>query len=439
MLETARSQTTERIKSGESRRMSHLRTLLLAAAGMIAGLAPLGAAEFTYNDKVNQDIAKKLDIPVYFALPGSARVGLPKTINTTDRLIEFKHPAAKDNPANIGLRIVGAKRAGFSKRMAQSGLIQTGDVLLTFRPEWGGAGAYPNVQLGISHTGIAYVKDGSVYQLDNPMDAEFLGPQFKGDFTSSHYREIKYIHVVRPRNLTEAQKAALTEWASRLTSGARKIYPAQISFNSDYNAPKYESGKPLTFVKHLGQSALNQGPTGQVGMYCSEFVWSLLALRNCDPAKTGEAFKGGSVPSCVSPVMEPMHVTGDYASLRTRIANLGLADGPLMIIDAMKLPDGPRNELIHQLFVDNPAKAAKMSSGHRDVAKTMQPKFEPLEQYYKISVAGGFHRVQAYVASTAIRRSLPDNYSPTSYLINTLLPPGNSHRVMDYVATIMFE
>ncbi len=96
MLETARSQTTERIKSGESRRMSHLRTLLLAAAGMIAGLAPLGAAEFTYNDKVNQDIAKKLDIPVYFALPGSARVGLPKTINTTDRLIEFKHPAAKD-------------------------------------------------------------------------------------------------------------------------------------------------------------------------------------------------------------------------------------------------------------------------------------------------------------------------------------------------------
>jgi predicted enzyme related to lactoylglutathione lyase len=37
--------------------------------------------------------------------------------------------------------------------------------------------------MGVSHAGVAYVKDGAVYHLDNPMDAEHLGPKLKGDFT----------------------------------------------------------------------------------------------------------------------------------------------------------------------------------------------------------------------------------------------------------------
>ena len=40
-------------------------------------------------------------------------------------------------------------------------------------------------------------------------------------------------------------------------------------------------------------------------MYCSEFVFSLLSLRNCDPVKDAAAFKGSRVPSCVKEPMEP--------------------------------------------------------------------------------------------------------------------------------------
>ena len=40
-------------------------------------------------------MARKLKIPVYFAVPASARGALPKNIETTDRLIDFKHPDAK--------------------------------------------------------------------------------------------------------------------------------------------------------------------------------------------------------------------------------------------------------------------------------------------------------------------------------------------------------
>src|SRR5215831_2851363 len=132
----------------------------LAAAGSLVGARPVVSKEFTYDEKVNAEMARRLKIPVYFAVPASARLALPNTIDTTDRLIDFKHPDGKGAQGDVGLRLVVAKRAGFSQRLGKSGLVQTGDLLLTFRSEWGGAGAYPNVQMGISHTGVAWSRTG---------------------------------------------------------------------------------------------------------------------------------------------------------------------------------------------------------------------------------------------------------------------------------------
>ena len=103
-----------------------------------------------------------------------------------------------------------AKRAGLAQRLGKSGLVQTGDLLLTFRSEWGGAGAYPNVQMGISHTGVAWVKDGVLHNIDNPLNEEYLGPGNRGELNSEHYRTLQFIHVIRPRNLTDAQRANIS-------------------------------------------------------------------------------------------------------------------------------------------------------------------------------------------------------------------------------------
>jgi hypothetical protein len=111
----------------------------------------------------------------------------------------------------------------------------------------------------------------------------------------------------------------------------------------------------------------------------------------------------------------------------------------LLVLDALKLPAAKRDPLVESIFVEDPKILAKMSEGHRTISKTMQPRFTPLQQYYKSAAAGGWRRAPALVASTAFRSAIPDNYSPTSYLINTLLPPTNSNRTMDYVATVMFE
>ncbi len=414
-------------------------TAIGSAIALTITAAPLWAAEFTFNEKTNQDMARRLDMPVYLAVPASARATLPKSINTTDRLIEFKHPDAKGAQGDVGLRLVVAKRSGFGSRMAKSGLIQTGDIILTFRPEWGGGGAYPNIQMGISHSGLAYVKDGVAHQLDIPLNAEYLGGNYAGNFDSEHYRTLKFLHIIRPRGLTDAQRATILAWATRINSQARKIYPSKISFNDDYNAPKYSSGKPLDFVQHLARLGLGQNPSGETSMYCSEFVWSIMALRNCDPAKTGDAFKADRIPSCVRPVMEPLPATGTYMSTRTGGAKVGLAEGPLMVIDALKLPADKRDPLVESIFEENPKALAKMSSGHQTVAKEMAPRFTPLQGYYKNAAAGGWRRAQTLVASTAFRSQVPENYSPTSYLINTLLPRTNRNRTMDYVATVMFE
>src|SRR5262245_41763264 len=136
-------------------------------------------------------MAKKLNIPVYFAVPGSARSALPADIKTTDRLLDFRHPDGAGTAGEVGLRLVIGKRAGLAKRIGKSGLVQTGDILLSMRPEWGGAGAYPNVQMGITHSGIAYIKNGVVHNLDNPMDTEFLGPKLRGELDGGHYKTIR--------------------------------------------------------------------------------------------------------------------------------------------------------------------------------------------------------------------------------------------------------
>jgi hypothetical protein len=402
-------------------------------AALAAGQAQ--AKDFAFDEKTNQEMARRLKIPVYFAVPNSARAALPKSIETTDRLVDFRHPDAKGG--DVGLRLVVAKRAGLAQRLGKSGLVETGDLLLTFRAEWGGAGGYPNVQMGISHTGLAYIKDGVLHNIDNPLSAEYLGT--RGELNSEHYRTLSFIHVIRPRNLTAAQRANLLEWMSRLAAGSNRVYPKQIAFNQDYNAPKFKRGKSPEFVKHLGQIALGQNPAGTVDMFCSEFAWSLLALRDCDPARTAEAFKGSRMPTCVREPMKPMSATGDYITRRGRHSYVGLTEGPLLVVDSLKLPAEEKKKLLHAVFVDAPDSLSKLSPGHKTLAQSMKPKFAPLEKYY-LGLGGSWGpTVEARMVGIAFNRGIPDNYSPTSFLINTLLPANNVHRTMDYVATIMIE
>lgn len=399
-----------------------------ASAQVPANQVPM--KQFTESEKANARLARTLNIPAFFALPQSARGPVPDQIPTTDILVDFKHPAGH----GLGLRIIETQRTGMAERLAKSGIFQTGDLILSFWPDWGGAGPYPSVQMGVSHVGIAYIKDGKLNNVDNPLNAEYNTPS---DLRSANYREVAFMHVVRPRNLSAQQRATLEGWIARFTGNARTIYPSRLSFNADYNAPKYQPGKVPEFVKSLALAA--QGKPGpKIDLYCSEFAWSVLSLRDCDPERT--AFDGRGMPSCVREPMTPLTATGDYIASKRRSSHLGLAEGPLAVIDAMGIEGAERQKLIDSVFtVSNPAGLRKMSSGHRETARLFAPKFAALAVYYKGVTGSGAEKQQANAVSAAFAKEVPQNYSPTSYLINTLLPPNNPNRTMDYIATIVVK
>ena len=413
--------------------------VMVVVASPVATTAWAQTKEFTFSQRANDRMAKKMGIPVFFAVPATARSIAPTKVETSDLLIDFKHPDGKGAAGDVGLRLIVTKRSGMSSRLGRSGLIQTGDILLSFRSEWGGAGAYPNIQMGVSHTGIAYVKDGEVHNLDNPMNEEYLGSRMRGDLTGEHYGTLDYIHIIRPRNLTDSQKANLSNWIGRLTTNAKRIYPERISFNQDYNAPKYKEGKPYDFVKTFAQVALGSKPATSLDMFCSEFVWSVLSLRDCDPAAGEASFNGGGVPACVREPMKPMEATGDFIFKHNSGSYSGLADGPLLVVDSMKLPVAERKRLLESVFTESPGRLAKLSAGHKTLALSMQPKFAPLKEYYTGAGASFYQSIRARFIRSAVNRQVPDNYSPTSYLVNTLLPPDNVNRTMDYVATVVIE
>ena len=227
--------------------------------------------------------------------------------------------------------------------------------------------------MGISHTGVAYDQGRRAAQHRQSAESRNTwAPAIAASSTAST--------TARCSSSTSSGRAISPTPSAPTSSPGRRASPpapgASIPRRSastrTTTRPSIKSGKPVDFVKQLGQIGLGQDPPGNVGMFCSEFAWSLLALRDCDPTKSADAFKKSGVPSCVKPIMEPMKATGDYITRRGRSSMPGLAEGPLLVIDSLKLPDAERDKLLHTVFVENKAGLAKMSVGHRQVAEKYQ-------------------------------------------------------------------
>ena len=385
------------------------------------------AGPFVFDPEVNARIAEKLDIPVFYTFPDSAYSPDLELAGSLDGLYDFRHPGSAAAAKSTGLHVYATRRQGVAARLAASGLVRTGDIILTFRPEWGFRGPYPNVQMGVSHAGLAFVEKGLMQTLDNPMTEEYLGPMI-----SAHYQEARALHIIRPRGLTAGQRANLLGWAQKMYRHAAEIYPAQLSFNLNYFEPKYSSDPG--FAKTLGLIALRSDKTAKLDLYCSEFVWAMLSLKGCDPALP-EEFSSPGVPACLKAPFIPLQMTGDYFSgPGAPGARLGLADGPLAVIAALGLPEEEKQRLIHQVFqVERPLTA--LSPGHRAVAERMAPYFSQLETYYAGIEAG---TPEALQTANSFNGGVKANYSPASYILNALLPSDSGERKLDIVATVLF-
>lgn len=329
----------------------------------------------------------------------------------------------KTAAGDLGFRVIHLKAADkASKRaaveLASTGLVQAGDIFLSFRPEWDGTLAYAHMQLGISHAALAFVVDegGSkfVHTIETPIN--YSSPMN----SSHHYGDLNAIHIIRP-SLSQTQRTNLSKWARKILAN-----PSRMGFFSDYGTPWYARAagrKPIDQIKELGKVA-TQG--GTFNAYCSEFVWTLLGLRDCDPGN----YRVGS--NCEKPIYGNANGAMD-ALIPGLLGDSGLVQGPEAALLNAGKPQAARNATLKDVVFkdilrDPDQLAGRMSSGHRAVAEANSGLMTTIANNYY----GGGEPAQL---AAGINAQVTDNFSPTSFMVR-------SNAKLDgfqYVGTVVFD
>lgn len=491
---------------------------------------PLSSRPATKIEAIISDPRQsKLLVPYFFQMPRVEFAPLPDAVQKNSSKLLVVDQLRLDYPVNpatgrreatippvgslVGLRwtIVNqakdsAGRLKVATAIGSSGMVQTGDIILSFRPEWYASLPYSHLQLGVSHAAIALLtpnSDGSqtLHNVDMPLDSETWGSASSDFLSSKHYVEAPFLHVIRPLALhdgvnDEQERQNVEQWLHLLRKNASKFYKNPLSFNSDYMHSNYklkaDGSSDLEFVADLGRLALGGRISGSYdrgyAMYCSEFAWAVLSLRECNPDLEKNSFLRGETPSCVKEVMPAMPVLGNYQTAFTlpdgskktldgAPLEVGLADGAMMIADVMTRDDATpsrRNKFIRGTFITAKGKPEHISSGHLAVQKAILAKnpkfFELLAGYFNLAgevrymnplaltdankttlqqIAGlqlGFNERMELdgegrpilVGGRPVLKAGPLNYSPTAFLVHALLPRGEKLKAFSYVTSITF-
>jgi hypothetical protein len=420
--------------------------LLLVAAPLISvGCATDAEDEPEYvredvgkgDSATSTDPSRLIDVPFYFSIPKAASA-LPLNRQA------YPYPTIWNGSvqaSDVGLRVIAIQqgttlaskktaRREMAAKLARAGVLQDGDLVLSFRPELAGTMAYPHIQMGVTHAGLVYTENGVAYNMDSPLDSVY-----NGQFDSAHYAGdgmndagADALHIVRPRGMTDERRAQFREWVGTLKRNLGRIngQRQQVKFQSDYLVPAWVSaGKtPRQTVTTLGKIILEADTTTKQPMYCSEFAWHMLALSSCTAEEIRDAGPDGA--SCVDDVFAPMPLVGKDSS------EVGLADGPLIALQ--KMPEPIRLLNVSKVFATGDA--AKLSSGHRAVSEMVAPLMMPLEQFYMGKLSGQATPEMLAEGATQLSAQMPANYSPTAFMVQAMV--DEPLRTMDFVATLAF-
>jgi hypothetical protein len=288
--------------------------------------------------------------------------------------------------------------------------------------------------MGVSHSGVVYVENGVAKNLDMPMDAEYISENVSSAMDSSHYLETAHFQIVRPRNFSAAASKNLLDWVSTIRKNYAGIRAkGLLRFNPDYsmaNIDKYS--KDDAFVTTAARILTGKDTTSSnLKMFCSEFVWSMLSLSNCSPLDAEIGNSAVADATCVKPIFKAMYMTAQGPIP-------GIGEGPLAVLEGMNdLSVSQKNDLVAQLFTQG--EASGLSAGHRALAAN--PDVNLLISALKAIFPAKLMGQDAAVASTIAKINAKGgrNYSPASFLINSMLETSSPERKFDYVATIIFN
>jgi len=156
-----------------------------------------------------------------------------------------------------------------AQQLAKAGVLQDGDIALTFR-------------------------------LDGEYVGQFNTLHFAGGTTAAGDTDAgtDALHILRPAGFDAARRTQLQKWASTV---AKNRAFGKVKFQKDYLTPIFASKRMTTtqIVTQLGKIILGQG-TMDLPMYCSEFAWHMLALSSCSEAEITSAGPEGPLVSILS-------------------------------------------------------------------------------------------------------------------------------------------
>ena len=384
-----------------------------AWATLICALAFLGFATKSASQQ-----ASILEVSSFLMPPRSSWALIDRS---ADPNVVISEPHKADG---AGFRVIHLRKSTHATKqaaidLARSKLVKTGDVLLSFRPLWDRTLAYAHMQMGVSHSALAFIVADSqgpfVMTLESPIS--YSSPLNSPD----HYPDVDAIHVIRP-DLSPSQVRNLEHWA-RLTASKRD----RFEFYPDYSMPMYRRGlvgvsSPRDEARLLAEILLGRDAR-KFSSFCSEFVWSMLALRDCDPATFGQA--------CIHPPFSTASgmMTGMVPKF---VGDAGLAQGPEASLARGGVPLAKRRAILtEEVFVDVLTDETKLkeriSPGHIKVAEANREIMRAINSYYQLGETAS--------AASAVNLGLADNVSPASYLVR-------SNAGLDgftYVGTVIFD
>jgi hypothetical protein len=408
---------------------------------------------------ISGDANRLVDVPFYFTIPKEAS-NLPlnrrgysyptlwnpsKEIESTGLRIlainqklpmqqllpkdESRQADAKVRLARANTTAKKAARRDMAKQLASAGVLQPGDVVLSFRPENAATVPYMHVQMGSTHASLTYLKDGIARNVDAPLNDEYIGGfdtmHFSGGINAQGGGDLgtDALQIFRPRALAENQERRdrLNAWAAKAAANKAN---GRVSFNTDYLAPSATDAAAVRKLATALGKAIIGAPGPSIKVFCSEFAYNMLALSACSEEEIRAAGADGA--ACVAPLFDPLPMLAQDDSI------VGLGEGPLAGI--LGAPAEQRGALVEQMFTS--MSAANMSSGHRATAEATGPLMGPLKQYYQARAAGSpANNPQLAPIFQGLNGNVKPNYSPTAF---HALSTKSGARVMDYVATVVF-
>lgn len=429
------------------------------AAGIEAVLG-----KYTQSATINPSVAFYETFPAKQMLTLNDVTFVPRS-DDTDSVVVTDYVSINAQSANgssLGLRMAlvpEESRLKAAQSMAESGLIKTGDIIASVRPKFANSLQYLALQLLTTHVSVAVVvtENGKkvVYNIDMPMDADMLGGKAlgfaKSVMDSPHFvadNNNMMAHILRPR-LTAEQRSNLQKWFEKALAKARAktMYPSSLSFNSDYNSPTYRDNGSKTDLTYVGDAArllLDQKMKGSshLQMFCSEWAWVMLSLKNCNPDNVKD-FAKNDVPSCITEAFKPMVMFGSSFSggSASDQSLYGMTDGIPMLIQQTGANSALSMQLIDFALPGVEREAKGLSSGHKGVAAAMAPLIQQTNGYFKLTLTQNYTQIDG--ARGQLNQASLRNYSPTGYVVHAIMPSYlNGQQVMqkafDYVVTLKY-